>query len=69
MKEAAVCLQAQGIDNDDGGVRRVRQDRGLSDNDGNIVIGQGTDDASEGLETTPEAARYQRRARGIYNDD
>ena len=56
--EAPVCLQSQGIDNDndDGGVVRLRRARGLSDNDGGVGKGRGVDDASNVSETTTEAA-------------
>ena len=56
-KEVAVCLQAQGIDNDKWVVGRVRQARGISNNDGGVRWGCGIDDASMELETTTEAAR------------
>ena len=55
--EAAVCLQAQGIDNDNGGIGRVRLGRGLSNDDGGVGRGRGIDNAYEGLEKTAEAAR------------
>ena len=54
--EAAVCLRAQGIDDDGGGVGRVRRDRRLSDKDRGTVRGQGIDDAYEGSQSTTEAA-------------
>ena len=67
--EAAVCLQAHGIDNNNDGVGRVRRAQGLSDNDGGVGRGQGIDDDSEGLEMTMEAAGYWRHAQGIYDND
>ena len=48
MAEAPLRLQAQGIDNDDGGVGRIRQVRRLSNNNGGVGIGRGIYDASEG---------------------
>ena len=65
-----MCLRDQGIDNDDGGgVFRVRRACGLSDNNGGVVRGRGIYNASEGFDTTTEAARDRRRARGIYNNN
>ena len=49
-------LQAQGIDDDDGGVGRVTQAQGLSDDGGGVGRGQRIYNASEGLETMTEAA-------------
>ena len=63
-----MCLRAQGIDNDDGGVGRLRRASGLSDNNGGVRRGQGIRDAYEGLETTTEAAGARQQAQGIYND-
>ena len=67
--EAAVCLQAKVIDNNNSGVDGGRRSRGLSDNEGGVVRRQGIYDASKGLETTTEAAGDQRRVRGIYDND
>ena len=67
--EAPVCLRAEVIENDDGGVGRVRQAKGLSDNDVGIRRRRGIRDASEGSETMAEAAGDRRRAQGIYNND
>ena len=67
--EALLCLWAHSIDDKNGGVYRVRWDRGLSDNDGGVGRGRGIYEASEGSETTTEAARDQRRARGIYDEE
>ena len=64
-----MCLRDQGIDNDDGIVRRVIRAHGLRNDDVGAGRGQGIDDASEGQETMAEAAKDQRQARGIYNDD
>ena len=64
-----VCLRDQVIDDDNGGVGRVRRARGLSNDDGGFGRGQGIYDASKGLETTTEAAGDQRRVRGIYDND
>ena len=63
-----MCLRAQGIDDDDDGVVRVRRARGLRDYYGGVGRGRGIDDASEGLDTTTEAAGDRQRAQGIYDD-
>ena len=57
-----MCLRAQGIDNNDGDVGRVRWARGISDNDGDFGRGQGIHDASKGSETTTKAAGARQRA-------
>ena len=62
-------LQTEDFDNNDGGVRRVRRYKGLSDNDRGVGRGQGIRDASKGSETTTEVAGDSRRAEGIYDDD
>ena len=49
-------LRAQGIDDNDSGVGRLRQTCGLSDDDGGVGTGQGIYNTSEGLETMTEAA-------------
>ena len=67
--EAPVRLRAQGIVDDDGGVGRVRQARGLRDDDGGVGRGRGIYDASEGSDTTAEAAVDKRQARGIYDNN
>ena len=54
-----MCLRAQVIDNEGGGVGRVREARGLSDNDGGVGRGQGIENASKGSETMTEAERIQ----------
>ena len=56
-----MCLRAEGIDDDDSGVGRVRRAKGLSDSDGGVGRGQGIRDASKGLETTTEATGARRR--------
>ena len=56
---AGVCLRSQGIDDNNGVVNRVRQARGLIDDDGGVRRGRGIYNASEGLETTIEASRIQ----------
>ena len=52
MVKAPVRLQAQGIDDNDGGVSRVRWAHGLRDNDRGVGRGRGIYKASKGLETT-----------------
>ena len=58
-------LQTQGIDDNNGGVVRVRQAHRLSDNNGGVGRGRGIYDASEGLETTMEATRDRQRVQRI----
>ena len=62
-------LQYQGIDGGGGGVGRLIQARGISDNDEGVGRGRGIYYASEGLETTPEAAGDKRRDQGIYDNN
>ena len=50
-------LWAQGVDNNNNIVDRVRRGRGISNDEGGVRRGIGIDDTSEGLETTAEAAR------------
>ena len=50
-----MCLQAERIDDDGGGVGRVIQAKGLSDNDIGVSRGRGILDAFKGSETTTEA--------------
>ena len=50
--EVAVCLRAQGIENNVSVIGGVRWASGLSYDNGGIVRGRGIDDASEGSETT-----------------
>ena len=64
-----MCLRAQGIDDDDDGVGRLRRARGLSYDDGCVRRGQGVNDASKGLETTTEAAGDRQQSQGIYDDN
>ena len=49
-----MCLRAQGIDDDNGSVGRVRRDRGIRNYDGGAGRGKGIDDTSKGLEITAE---------------
>ena len=60
-----MCLRDQGIDNNDGGVIRVRQARGISDENRGVGRELGIDDASEGLEITEEAARIWGQRRNV----
>ena len=60
-----MCLRSQGIDDDDGVVERVRQAHGLINNNGGVGRGRGIDNASDGLETTAEASRIQKRRRRL----
>ena len=64
-----MCLRSEGIDNDVGGVGRVRHDKGLSNNNGGVGRGRVISDTSEVLETKTEAAGDRRQAQGIYDDD
>ena len=64
-----MCLRAQGIDNNDGDVGRVRRSRGLSEDNGGVKRGQGIRDASEGSETTTEVAGDIRQSQVTYDDD
>ena len=65
--EAVVCLQAYGIDKNNVSVGRLGQACVLINDDRGVGRGRGIRDASEGLETTTEAAGSRQRARGIYN--
>ena len=67
--EAAVCLRAQRINNNDGGVGGRIWAWGLSADDGAVVGGRGIADLYEGSETTPKAARAWRQAQGIYDNE
>ena len=67
--EAPVCLRVEGIDDNNGGVSRVRRSKGLSDNDGGVGRGQGIRNASNGLETMREVAGSRQQARVIHNND
>ena len=64
-----MCLRAQCIDEKNGSVSRVIQERGLSNNYGGVGRGRGVDDASEGSETTAEVGGGRRRSQLIYDDD
>ena len=55
MAEATACLQAQGIDNKNGGLGRVRRARRLSNDNGGVDRGRVIENVSKGLETTTEA--------------
>ena len=63
-----MCLLAQLIYDDEGGVGRGRQARGISNNKLGVGGGRGIYDASEVLDTMTEAVGARQRARGIYND-
>ena len=62
-------LRAQDIDDNDGGVGRVRQAHGISKNDGGVSRGRGIYNASEVSEKMMEAAEARRRPQVIYDDD
>ena len=62
-------LQAKGIDNNDGGVRRVGRTRELSNNNVGVGRGRRIYDASEKSEITTEATGARRQAQVIYNND
>ena len=57
-----MCLRSQCIDDNNGGVGRVRQDHGISNNDRGVGRGRGIHNASMGLETSTDAAGYIQRA-------
>ena len=67
--DALVCLQDQGIDDDNNSVGILRRGLGLSNDDGGVGRGRGISNASKVLETTTEAAGDRRRAQGIYDSD
>ena len=56
-----MCLQAQGIDNNNDRVGRVRCAHRLSDGDRDFGRRRGIDDMSEVLETITDAARISGR--------
>ena len=62
-------LRAQGIDEDNSGVGRVRRARGLSNDDEGVGRGREIRDGSEASETKTEATGARQRARGIYDAD
>ena len=64
-----MCLRDQGIDDNDGGIGRVRRVCRLSDNNRGVGRGRGIYDASEGSETTMEAEKAGLPARGTYNNN
>ena len=64
-----MCLRAQGIDDEDGGIGKVGQARGLSNDEEGVGRGRGIYDASKELETTAKAALAIQQAEGIYNHD
>ena len=64
-----MCLRAQGIDNENIIVGRVRQARRLSDNNGCIGRGQGIDYASDGSDTKTEAERIWGRQWRLWRCD
>ena len=64
-----MCLQAEGIDENNGGVRRLRRAKGLRYNNGGVGRGQGIHDASEESETTADVAGDRRRTQGIYENN
>ena len=65
----AGALRAQGIDDDNVIVDRVRQAHGLSNGQGGVGREQGMHDASEVLETTTEASRIQGRQQRLRHRD
>ena len=64
-----MCLQDQGIGNNDGGVARVRRALRLINNGGGVRRGQGIDNASEGSETTIETERIWGRQQRLRSRD
>ena len=54
-----MCLRDQGIDDDDGGISRVRRERGVSNNNRGVGRRQGIDDTSKGSETMTETTRVR----------
>ena len=67
--EAPVCLRDQGIDDNNGGVDRVRWAGGLSDNNGGVDRGRVICNVSEVLEITMEEAGARQPYQGIYNNN
>ena len=63
-----MCLLADGIDHNDGGIGRLRRAKGLSDDDGGVFRGRGIRDASKGLETTTESAVARQQSQGIFDN-
>ena len=64
-----MCLQEEGIDDNNSGVERLRQAKGLRKDDGGVGRGQRIRDTSKGSETTMEVAEIRRQDRGIYDDN
>ena len=64
-----MCLQAQVIDDNDGGISGRRRALGLNENDGGVGRGQGIDDTSEVSETTKEATRIWGRRQRLRRRD
>ena len=56
-----MCLRAQGIDDNTGVVGRVRRSHGISDDNGGVRRGRGTDDAYKVSDTTMEATKIRGR--------
>ena len=52
-----MCLQAQGIDDDDGVVNRVIRAHEISNDGGGVGRRRGIYDASKGLKTTTEVEK------------
>ena len=64
-----MCLQAQGIGDNDDGVGGGRRARGLSKDDKGVGRGRGIYDASEGSDTTKEAAKIQGQRQRLRHRD
>ena len=64
-----MCLRAEGIDKNNSGARRGIRAIGISNDGEGVGRGREIYDASEGSETTTEAAGARRRTQGIYNND
>ena len=67
--EAPVCFRAEGFEDNNIDVWRVRHTKGLSDDDGGISRQQGIRDAPKESETTTDAEGDRRRSRRICNND
>ena len=67
--EEPVSLRAQGIDNNDGIVGRVRWAWGLSNDDVGVGRGRGIYDMFKASETTTEVSGARQRPQRLYNDD
>ena len=64
-----MCLRAQGIDNDNGGLGGGRRARGLSNNDGGVVGGRGIYNAYKESETMTELAAEEDEHKDYNNDN